>query len=101
MSLKGSSVQFELDTGAVMTVMPEEKFRQLFPDQPLRRSTVQLNIFTGELLKFIDAMDMEVSYQDQEPKTLPLVDEHGEGPILLGRNRLKQFTLDWSQCIRS
>ena len=97
MSLKGSSVQFELDTGAVVTVMPEDKFRQLFPDQPLKQSTVELKTFTGQLLKVVGVTDMEVSYQDQEPKTLPLVVVRGEGPPLLGRNWLKHFTLDWSR----
>lgn len=100
MTLQGSSVQFELDTGAVVTVMPEEKFRQLFPNQPLRQSTVELKTFTGELLKVVGATDMEVSYQDQESKTLPLVVVHGDGPPLLGRNWLKHFTLDWS-CIKT
>lgn len=61
MSLKGSTVQFELDTGTVVTVMPEEKFRQLFPGQTLKQSTVELKTFTGELLKVVGVTDMEVS----------------------------------------
>ena len=35
MSLNGSPVHFELDTGAAVTVMSEQKFRQFFPDQHL------------------------------------------------------------------
>ena len=76
--------------------MSEDKFRQLFPDWALKRSSVKLKTFTGELLKIAGVTDMEVSYQDQVPKTPRQVVVCGEGPPLLGRNWLNHFTLDWS-----
>ena len=93
MTLEGSPAQFELDTGAVVTVMPEEKFRQLFADQPLKQTSVELKTYAGELLEIVGETSVEVSYQDQEPKTLPLVVVRVEGPPLLGRNWLKHFNL--------
>ena len=42
MTLEGSPAQFELNTGAVVTVMPEEKFCQLFADQPMKQTSVEL-----------------------------------------------------------
>ena len=96
MIVKGSPVQFDLDTGAVVTVMPERKFRQLFPEQFLRRSSVKLKTFTGQKPKVVGETDVDVCYQDQEPKTLPIVVVRGEGPPLLGRNWLQHFILDWS-----
>ena len=41
-------------------------------------------------------MDVDVSYQEQTPKLLPLIVVCGKGPPLLGRNWLKHFVLNWS-----
>ena len=94
MLLEGSPVSFKLDTGAVVTVMPERKFRQMFPDQSLKRSSIVLKTFTGERLQIVGETDVDVSYQDQASKTLPLVVVRGEGPPLLGRIWLQHFILD-------
>ena len=96
MSLNKAPVNFELDTGAAVTVMSEGEFRQWFPDQSLDRSPVQLKTYTGEPMMIIGATEVEVAYQDQESKTLSLVVVEGKGPSLLGRNWLQHFTLDWN-----
>ena len=41
MILDGLPVDFELDTGAAVTVMSEEKFGQLFPGHPFERSSIE------------------------------------------------------------
>lgn len=99
LTLMGIPVQFELDTGAAVTVMSESSFRQLFPDQQLQKSSVELKTYTGESMKTVGAVEVEVSYQGQEPKTLSLVIVQGSGPALLGRNWLQQLTLDWNSII--
>ena len=97
MSLNGSSVQFELDTGAAVTVMSEQKFRQLFPGQPLEQPSVVLKTYTGETLNIVGECTVEVSYADQGSKTLILAVVAGSGPSLLGRNWLQHFVLEWPQ----
>ena len=46
-------------------------------------------------MKIVVETDVDVSYQDQTSKSLPLVVVRGQGPPLLGRNWLQHFILDW------
>ena len=84
----GKLVELELDTGAAATVMSELVFRQLFPDKVLQKSK-----YTGQVMKTAGEILVQVSYQDQEPKDLPLIVVKGNGPTLLG---LHYFVLDWN-----
>ena len=93
--LQGSPVEFELDTGAAVTVMSETKFIQLFPNHSLQHSSIDLKTYTGEAMEIVGETTIRVSYADQEPKMLSLVVVAGCGPSLLGRNWLQQFVLDW------
>ena len=43
-----ASFEFELDTGAAVTVMSEKKFLQLFPNHSLKHSLIDLKTYTGE-----------------------------------------------------
>ena len=88
-------VEFELDTGAAVTVMSEKKFLQLFPNHSLEHSSIDLKTYTGEAMEIVGETTIRVSYADQEPKMLSLVVVAGCGPSLLGRNWLQQFVLDW------
>ena len=97
MSLNGSSTIFELDTGAAVTIMSEKKFRQLFPDQLLERSSIDLKTYTGEPMNSVGQAEFQVSYSNQDSKSLPLVVVKGDGPSLLGRNWLQHFVLDWGR----
>ena len=95
MILDGLPVDFEMDTGAAVTVMSEEKFGQLFPGHPLERSSIKLKTYTGEPMTTVGETTIRVSYRDQGPKTLTLVVVEGTGSSLLGRNWLHRITLDW------
>ena len=97
MDLQGSPVNFELDTGAAVTVMSEGLFRQLFPDQTLQRSSLELRTYTGEVMPVVGEATVDASYADQPSKTLPLVVVNGQGPSLLGRNWLQHFVLEWQK----
>ena len=87
---------FELDTGATVTVIAESTFHQLFSELPLKESTVRLRTYTGEEMKIIGEVDVKVKYLDQQLQELPLVVVRGSGPSLLGRNWLRNVTLDWN-----
>ena len=95
MFLQGSPVEFELDTGAAVTVMSETKFLQLFPNHSFEHSSIDLKTYTGEAMEIVGETTIRVSYADQEPKMLSLVVVAGCGPSLLGRNWLQHFVLDW------
>ena len=95
MFLQGSPVEFELDTGAAVTVMSEKKFLQLFPNHSLEHSSIDLKTYTREAMEIVGETTIRVSYADQEPKMLSLVVVAACCPSLLGRNWLQHFVLDW------
>lgn len=97
MSLNGCPVEFELDTGATVTVMSELKFQECFPDHPLEQSSLRLKTYTGETMNVVGESTFDVSYSDQGSKSLTLAVVAGSGPALLGRNWLQHFVLEWQQ----
>ena len=49
-------VEFELDTGAAVSVMAENTFNRLFPEQQLQRSSVRLKTYTGAKMHTLGAL---------------------------------------------
>ena len=86
----------EVDTGATVSVISEEAYQALFPDQLLQTCTMALKTYTGEPMQIRGEVHVTVRYQDQGPFELPLVVIKGRGPTLLGRNWLYRFRLDWT-----
>ena len=78
--------------------MSKTVFKKLFPDLLLRKSRVGLTTYTGQTMKIVDEVDVQVSYQEQEPKQLTLVVVEGNGPTLLRCNWLPNFKIDWKTC---
>ena len=87
----------ELDTGAAISILSEETFKDLFPSAPLRRSTVLLKMYTGEKLPVLGEMDIRVQYEQQQPQDLVLTVVKGDGPSLFGRNWLERIKLNWRE----
>ena len=54
-----------------------------------------LKTYTGEHIKVLGSIDVNVIYKNQK-KQLPLLVVAGDGPSLFGRNWLQQIKLDWS-----
>lgn len=94
MSLGGTLI-FELDTGATVTVMSEQKFYEQFSNITLKPSSVRLKTYTGESMEVVGEAEFDVSYADQGPKTLILAIVARKGPPLVGTNWLQHFVLDW------
>ncbi len=42
-------VQFEVDTGATVTVIDDRTLKSVFPHMPLSKSNIVLNTYTGEI----------------------------------------------------
>lgn len=89
MPLSGTLINFELDTGATVTVMSEQNFCEHFSHLTLKPSSLRLKTYTGEALRVVGEADLEVSHGNQGPKTLTLAVVAGNGPPLLGRNWLQ------------
>ena len=92
MKLNKTNVDFELDTGATVTVMSGKTFRNLFPNVKLTRSSIGLTMYTGEPMKIVgEAIIKDVHYQKQRGHKISFIVVQGTGPPLLGRNWLTHF----------
>ena len=96
-TLEGSPVEMEFDTGAAYSLMSKDNFRLLFPESwhPLQFACVhtQEKLYTEEVL---GSVDVNVTYKEQSACVPLLVVKHS-GPSLLGRDWLQKFKLDWRQ----
>ena len=90
------SIQLEIDTGASLTLVSEQTFRQHWPDSQLSPSEIILRSYSGESIPVLGCVDVHVKHSNQEA-TLPLIVVKGEGPSLLGRNWLSQLKLNWHE----
>ena len=74
--------------------MSEEVFKRSLPDHCLDRS--KLRTYTGERMRVLGQVLVDVRYQKQSPLKLILIVIKGAGPTLLGRDWLQHLCLHWS-----
>ena len=92
--LNGSSnFNFELDTGASVSVISEKTWRDDLEGIRLKKSGISLKTYTGERLKVVGKVDVNVEYEKQTASLLLLVLE-GNSPSLLGRSWLRSIQLN-------
>ena len=91
--MNGKSLQMELDTGATVSIMSQQKFASLFPSTQIPRSKVTLQTYTGEPMKVLEEVPVQKTYQQQPTQDLQLVVVKGNDPSLLGRNWLHHIKL--------
>ena len=90
-----TKVNFELDTGASVSVVSEETWKHDLNSIQLQNSGIKLTTYTGELLNAIGKVDIEVSYNEGQNARVPLHVLEGNGPSLMGRNWLHSIKLNW------
>ncbi|XP_054257422.1 uncharacterized protein K02A2.6-like [Macrosteles quadrilineatus] len=94
-----------IDSGAVVSVMPEDVFLRLYQGQvpKLRESKMRLKTYTGQCIEVLGEFQANVSAGD-ESHVLPLVvvrNEQPNQPSLLGRNWLARLKLNWREIMRN
>ena len=72
LTVDGKQLQFEVDTGASLSLISEETYKEFWPDMSLQDTTVNLKTYTGTPLKVLGVMNASVSYGQQSVK-LPLL----------------------------
>ena len=87
-------VTMEVDTGAALSLVSEEVYRQTWPDKPLLQSKVNLRTYSGEQINVLGSLEVNVKYGEQQAQ-VPLLVVNGNGPSLFGRDWLGYFRLDW------
>ena len=92
--INGTPTEFQIDTGASVSLMSENNLSRLPLNTHLDPTSLQLQTYTGEKVQMIGKIDVEAQVEDKK-KTLPLYIVKGEGPTLLGRNWLSELQLNW------
>ena len=73
----------ELDTGATLSVMSEEMWKEACPTATLQQSSARLSTYAGEPQTVLSKAMVDVEYESQTEK-LPLQIIKGSGPSLFG-----------------
>ena len=81
MKLNDSKVHLELDTGASVSVISEQTWKNYLNSVPLQDSGVTLKTYSGERLEVLGQTDISVEYHNQVTK-LPVYVLRGKGPDL-------------------
>ena len=95
--VNGQDVKMEVDTGASVTVINEQTFRQTLKSTPkIQPSDGNLHTYTGEEIKVVGEIQVLVKYNNQK-EILQAIVVAGKAPNLLGRNWLEKVKLNWQE----
>ena len=92
-------VRMELDTGAAVSLMPEQMKNELLPKTKLKTSDITLRTVTGEKVKVLGKCKVQVTYEGQVKEKMPLYIVEAKGPALFGRDWLSKIKLDWEKIV--
>ena len=93
--LNQTPLDMEVDTGATASLISEQTYKSLWPAEKapaLQPSEVKLRTYTGEELKVLGAIDVDLGTQQHN---LSLLVVQVSGPSLLGRDWMVPIRLDW------
>ena len=93
--VNGVIIRMEFDTGASISLISEETYRQYFPLVELSPSKLVLRTYTTEPLKVLGYMQAQVQYENQKA-TVPLFIIEGKGPSLIGRDWMTKIQFNWN-----
>ena len=94
MCIQGTTLTFEVDTGAAVTLISEETYRKHFLSKSLQKTSVRLKTYTDNQVHVLGQITVDVSYGTQKGMyTLFVV--KGSGTNLLGRDWMRHIRLDW------
>ena len=71
LKLSGIDMTMELDTGAAVSVIREETYRDKLGRLPLQHTNILLNTYSGERLPVLGQLSVNIQYKHQEEE-LPL-----------------------------
>ena len=96
LKLNGKPLCIELDTGGTVSLVSDKTFCQLFPSTALQPTSTKLHSYSGETIKVMGQVEVEVNYGAQTVK-LPLIVISGDGPSLFGRDWMTKIQLNWNE----
>ena len=94
LQLDGKAVTMEVDTGVAVSLISEQRLKQVLPKAAIHNTAVVLQNYTSERIPVRGELQVMVHYGDQK-KQLALYVTKGDGPCLMGREGLESIRLDW------
>lgn len=96
LQLNGTTVSMQLDTGASLSLIPENIYKDKLKDCMLRPTSIHLASYTGDKIPVLGEIKVPVTYEGQQC-SLPLIVVKGDKPPLLRRNWLQKISLNWKE----
>ena len=93
-TVEGSPLVMEIDTGAEVSVISEGTRQAIFPELQPTKSNVLLKTYTNEVMSVVGELQVKVQYGEQT-ENLKLIVVSGRGPSLLGRDWMQKLRLHW------
>ena len=93
--INGKQLPMVVDTGVALSIISEQTWKKNFPGITLKKADVVLKTYTNERMTVMGELLVQVTYE-QQCEHLLIVIVAGDGPSLLGRNRLKHIRLNWN-----
>lgn len=93
--IEGHKVNMQLDTGAVVSIIPETLYNKILAKQHLTK-TRPLRSYSGDKLDLLGELQVSVKYGSQTV-TLPMVVVKGSKVPLLRRNWNEHIKPNWSE----
>ncbi len=90
----GRNVEMEVDTGASVSVAPTQIYSEVLSHVQLKKSTAQLQSYSGELLKVKGEAVVPIKYEMQQSMERLIVVDVSDKPAVLGRDWLSNLKLD-------
>lgn len=94
LEISGHMIQMEVNTGASISLISEQQYKQLWNAPTLEKSSVNLQIYTGVTLLILASINVTATYNHQTNMLLLFVIK-GDVPNLMGCDWLAKFQLDW------
>lgn len=91
--VNGTTIEFEVDTGASLSVCSRKFYEEKLSHLPIKKSNVILNSYNKSIIKPIGAVEISIEYNDEIIISDILIIENGGKP-LIGRDVLRKMKVD-------
>ena len=92
-------VVMQLDTAADVSIMPQN-IAETIPNLVIGHSSAVLKDYSNRQIHVVGSANVDVEYNSQRVKSLPITIVKGPGQTLLGLDWLQKIKLDWSNIFR-
>ena len=97
LTISGTQVEMEIDTGASLSLISKATYDKLQSSAtlpPLKSEQIKLHTYTGEEINVLGSVSV-TARSETSTLTLPLLVAEGVGPRLIGQIWLTELRLDW------